>query len=147
MRISESITIDASVGRVWEVLTDLDAYEQWNPFIISASGTPAVGQKFTARFKPPGSRAITMHPRVTAVEVDRRLAWLGHAIVPGLFDGAHEFILEPTADGGTHLTQSETFAGVLVPLFKRTIERSREGFRQFNAALSARATREESDAA
>jgi hypothetical protein len=146
MQISESIEIDATVSQVWEILTDLDAYELWNPFIISASGTPAVGEKFTARFKPPGSKAMTMHPRVTALDVDRRFAWLGHALVPGLFDGAHEFVLEATADGGTRLTQSETFGGVLAPLFKGTIERSREGFRQFNEALATRATTQRSDA-
>jgi len=139
MQISESLEMAAAPRQVWAVLTDLPGYERWNPFIVSASGSAVVGEKITARLQPPGGSGMTFRPRLTIVETDRRFAWLGHLLVPGLFDGAHEFTLEPTADGGTRFTQCETFSGLLVPLFKGTIEKAREGFRQMNQALAVAA--------
>jgi hypothetical protein len=55
-----------------------------------------------------------------------------------LFDGEHAFSLEATPTG-TRLTQSETFNGVLVPLFGKVIERARGDFARLNVALKRRA--------
>lgn len=37
--LSASIALDATPEEVWRVLTDLPAYGEWNPFIVSADGT------------------------------------------------------------------------------------------------------------
>lgn len=37
--LSASIEIDATPDEVWSVLTDLDAYNEWNPFIVSSGGS------------------------------------------------------------------------------------------------------------
>jgi hypothetical protein len=58
--------------------------------------------------------------------------------MPGLFDGRHSFTLE-RIDGGTRLTQEETFTGALVPLIGLT--KTEEGFRAMNEALRDRAER------
>ena len=63
---------------------------------------------------------------------------LGHLGVPHVFDGAHEFVLEPDRHGGTSLTQRETFGGVLVPFTGRLLERTGRGFAAMNEALKAR---------
>ena len=41
------ITIDAPPETVWEVVTDLAQYAEWNPFIVSAVGEAAVGERLT----------------------------------------------------------------------------------------------------
>lgn len=77
----------------------------------------------------------------------RHLGWLGRLLVPGLFDGSHEFVLAGVASVNgpererTHLVQRETFTGALVPLFARTLERTALGFDEFNQALQARTER------
>src|SRR3954463_4222030 len=64
--------------------------------------------------RTPGGKPMTFTPRVTHVEPGRRLAWLGRLGIPGLFDGAHSFTLEPLDDSHTRLVQSESFTGILV---------------------------------
>ena len=51
------IEIDASPEAVWSVLTDLDRYPEWNPFITAASGVVAVGERLKNHIEPPSGRA------------------------------------------------------------------------------------------
>ena len=133
------IHIDATPEEVWEVLADLDAYEEWNPFITSSGGTVAVGERLVNRMEPPGGRAMTFRPTVTVVEPARTFEWLGRLGLPGVFDGRHRFDLAPE-DGGTHLTHTESFRGVMVPLLRRSLDApTRAGFEAMNTALKARA--------
>ena len=57
--------------------------------------------------------------------------------MPGLFDGAHRFTLEPT-QSGTKVQQSESFSGLLVGFSRGLIEHTQQGFEQLNAALKRR---------
>lgn len=135
-RIAVVTEIAAPVEVVWARLTDTASFGDWNPFIQSLEGTLAVGEKLTVRIAPPGGKAMTFRPTVTAVEENRRLEWLGRFLVPGLFDGRHSFTLEPF-EGGTRLTQEETFTGVLVPLMASVLKKTEAGFRAMNEAVAA----------
>jgi hypothetical protein len=133
------IEIDAAPDVVWDVLTDLDRYPEWNPFITSADGTAEVGRQLTNRLEPPGGKAITFRPRVTEVETQKTFEWLGRLGVRGVFDGRHRFDLEPTATG-THLVHSEEITGVLVRPMRSSLDsQTKPGFEAMNAALKTRA--------
>jgi len=136
--VEATTVIAASPETVWETLVDFDSYTDWNPFVVSAAGTPAVGERLAVRIHPQNKRQMGFKPRVTAAVPGERLEWLGHLGVRGLFDGRHEFCLEPLADGRTELVQRETFSGLLVGLLldEGSI---RSGFRAMNAALKERA--------
>ena len=45
------VDINAPGDRVWQVLTDLDGYHAWNPFLTSASGAVAPGNTITIAAK------------------------------------------------------------------------------------------------
>jgi hypothetical protein len=138
-RIETRIDIAAPPERVWAVLTDLDAYEHWNPFIVASQGEVRVGGRLRNRMHPPDGRATTFKPVVTIAEPPRTFEWLGHAGIPGVFEGRHRFELEPT-DAGTHLVHSEDFTGVLIrPALGFLNGKTRRGFEEMNAALKARA--------
>ena len=137
-RLETHIDIEATPEAVWQVLTDLDGYREWNPFIVSAHGTVAVGEKLENRLEPPGGRPMTFRPEVTAVEPNRTFEWLGRLGVPRLFDGRHRFDLEPTPTG-TRLRQTEHFDGVLVRVLKRSLDGpTLAGFNAMNVALKDR---------
>jgi hypothetical protein len=139
--ITTHLTVDGPVEQVWQTLTDLDGYADWNPFITAAAGAVDVGQRLTLRIQPPGGRAKTFTPWVTAVEKHRYLEWLGRLGMPGLFDGRHSFSLTPLPGRRTLLQQSETFSGVLVPFAGSIFTPTRAGFEAMNAALARKSLR------
>lgn len=134
------ITIDAPPHVVWDVLTDLDSYADWNPFMVRSEGRIEVGQRLVNRMQPPGGRAMTFKPTVTEVRPGKAFEWLGRTGIPGLFDGRHRFELEATESGGTTLVHGEEFTGILVPLLRSGLDTStKAGFEAMNEALKARA--------
>ena len=140
MELTSQIEINATPERVWEVLTDFDAFEQWNPFMRRASGNPQAGERLEVFMDPPGGKSMTFHPEVLKSEPGREFRWLGHLVVPGLFDGEHIFEIEPLGENRARLVQREEFHGILVPLLRRSLETSTtRGFEAMNQALKERA--------
>ncbi len=139
--ITTHLTVDGPVEQIWQTLTDLEGYADWNPFITAAGGVMSVGQRLNLRMQPPGRRAMTFKPWVTAVEEHRYLEWLGRLGMPGLFDGRHSFSLTPLSGGRTLLQQSETFTGVLIPFAGSILTPTRVGFEAMNEALARKSLR------
>ena len=133
------IEIDAPAERVWHLLTDFASYPQWNPFIRNISGQPTKGERLEVRLEPPGGRGMTFKPEVLNAEPNRELRWLGHLLMPGLFDGEHSFIIQPLEEDRVRFVQREAFKGVLVPIFARSLEaNTQRGFEEMNRALKER---------
>jgi hypothetical protein len=135
--IDARIHIDAPPEDIWATLVDFESYPAWNPFITSIEGELRVGARLAVRLAPPGGRGITMRPVVQTVEPPARFGWLGHLLVPRVFDGAHGFTIEKRPDGGSTFVQREEFRGALVPLVGRVLEQTAAGFEGMNAALKA----------
>jgi hypothetical protein len=139
-QLHSDIEIGAKPERVWQVLTDLASYSDWNPFITRAEGTARTGERLTLHMQPPGGRVMTFRPTVLEADPGRRLRWLGHLFVPGLFDGEHRFTIEPLGEHRVRLVQQEQFRGLLVPLLARSLDQhTLPGFQQMNQALKLRA--------
>jgi hypothetical protein len=136
--ITTHLTLDSPVEDVWEALTTLPEYGEWNPFITSASGTLALGERLDLTIDPPGGRPMRFKPWVTAVDQHRYVEWLGRVGMPGIFDGRHSFTLTAMTSGRTLLQQSETFSGALIPFAGSVLDRTRVGFEEMNEALGHR---------
>ncbi|MCP3909823.1 MAG: SRPBCC domain-containing protein, partial [Actinomycetia bacterium] len=44
-QLKTEITIGAPIEEVWAVLTDLDSFPEWNPFMTAAAGVVAEGER------------------------------------------------------------------------------------------------------
>ncbi len=137
--LHSEIEIDAPAELVWHLLTAFASYPRWNPFIRTISGQPTKGERLEVRLEPPGGRAMTFKPKILKAEPNRELRWLGHLLVPGLFDGEHSFIIQPLEENRVRFVQREAFKGVLVPLFAGSLdENTQRGFEEMNRALKVR---------
>jgi hypothetical protein len=133
--VSSTIDIDAPPSRVWDVLTDLAAYPEWNPLFPQASGQIAVGQRLTLATRPTVGRAMTIKPKLLAVQPGAELRWVGG--LPGIIGGEHSFTLT-AAGNGTRVVQSETFRGLLVPLSGKMLGGLEADYAALNRALKQR---------
>ncbi len=134
------IEIGAPAERVWRLLTNFASYPEWNPFIRRIRGEPTTGARLEVRIEPPGGQGMTFKPTVLNAEPNRELRWLGRLLVPGLFDGEHSLAVQPLEEGRVRFTQRETFRGLLVPLFARSLDNNtRRGFEEMNHALKEHA--------
>lgn len=83
---------------------------------------------------------MTFRPTVLKAEPNRELRWLGHLLIPGLFDGEHIFTIEPLGANRVRFVQREIFTGLLVPLLASGLDTdTRRGFEEMNQALKVRA--------
>lgn len=137
-QIVTEIHISAPPDAVWTILTDLDGYKTWNPFIVDAHGEVTVGSRLAITTKA-SAKAFKVKPTITELDPGRMFAWRGHlGGVPGLFSGTHRHELTPTADG-TRYVQSEAFTGLLVPFVGKVVAETQQAFDRMNAALKERA--------
>ncbi|MDF5727706.1 MAG: SRPBCC domain-containing protein [Rhizonema sp. PD38] len=139
MQLHTDITIHASAEEVWQHLTNFANYPEWNPFILRASGNVNYGSKLNVFIQPPGSKGMTFKPIVIKVEPNEEFRWLGKFLLPKLLDAEHIFQIEQTGPNSVRFFQSELFSGLLVPIFKASLQsNSRDGFNAMNQALKAR---------
>lgn len=138
--IETSIVINASVEKVWNILTNFQEYPEWNPFIISIKGQPVKGGTLTSTIKMSNQKTQTFRPIITELKDQEEFRWVGKLFVKGLFDGEHYFKVSSVDEGKTKLIHGENFSGLLVgPILKAVKEDTVKGFHQMNAALKSMA--------
>ena len=129
--------INTSAAKVWQELTDFGAYPQWNPFIREVSGVAGQGKRLTVQMRA-GDRIMTFRPTILAIQPERELRWLGHLLIPGIFDGEHSFVIEPLGEDRVRLIQKEIFNGLLVPFSSSLLDDTERSFNMMNLALNER---------
>jgi hypothetical protein len=137
--LEREIEIAASAARVWTILSDFAAYPEWNPFIRRIAGEARPGRRLEVRIEPPGARSMTFRPTVLAATPDEELRWMGHLLLPRIFDGEHQLLIAQMGDGRVRFTQREVFRGVIVPFAGRLLAPTERGFEAMNEALKERA--------
>ncbi|MEM9983044.1 MAG: SRPBCC domain-containing protein, partial [Bacteroidota bacterium] len=121
-----------------KVLTDLEAYQEWNPFIVKIKGKAQKDTylKNTLQFTPQKQQVFS--PIVLDVIPNQLFRWRGKLFVKGLFDGEHYFQLVPIDATQTKLIHGEKFTGLLVkPLMRSIQEQTLHNFEAMNEALKA----------
>jgi hypothetical protein len=138
--LKTEIIIQASPEKVWQLLMDFNNYPSWNPFINSISGRAITGEKISCKLRMENGKTMTFTPKVLAVEVGKKFEWLGHLLLPGLFDGNHYFYIEKINDAQVKFIHGERFKGILAGMVMKSIgEDTKKGFIKMNIALKEQA--------
>lgn len=73
---SITVDIDAPASVVWDVLTDLDRYPEWNPFTVKVESTLQLGEPVNLHVPLPGSGDILVYvEHLVAFEPEQLLSW------------------------------------------------------------------------
>jgi hypothetical protein len=73
---SITIEIDAPASVVWQILTDLPRYGEWNPFCIKAESTLELGAPIVMHLTNFWNREISINTEIVcANEPERLLSW------------------------------------------------------------------------
>jgi uncharacterized protein YndB with AHSA1/START domain len=116
VRSRREIDVAAPPDVVWEVLTDFDKWQEWNPEVKSMSfdGPLAPGAMF--RWKAgPGTIVST----VEEIDRPRYIRWRGRTLS---IAAIHEWRLEGR-DGGTHVETDESFSGTVARLLRGSLQK------------------------
>ena len=136
------IEIVAPPQRVWEVLTDLPAWPEWNPALagLELRGPLREETRGMLSLRIPGPVDPPPIPvRLVSVRPPHELAWVGGT--PGLMVGRHGFELRPSPHG-TRVIHTETFRGLLAPVVITLLRpRLMKAYRALNRALRDRCER------
>ena len=131
--LQTDIVIDAHASSIWQVLTNFDAYSEWNPFFQQASGVAQVSSQLYLE-----TQSMSFSPTVLVARPEQELRWLGSVVIPGVFDGEHSFTLEPLAENRVRVIQREVFRGILVPFSGSLLRDTEQELQALNEALKVR---------
>jgi hypothetical protein len=127
-----TIPIRAGADRVWEILTSLSRWPQWNSTVERVAGDVAIGNRVTVWVKINPGRAFPV--RVIELTAPRRMVWSG-GMPLGLFLGTRVFELTPGEPDTTVFRMSEEYTGPLAGLIGRSIPDLQPAFDEFAQCL------------
>ena len=110
------VSIQATSGRVWTLLTDARNFHRWNSTVTAIDGEIRDGQRI--RVHVPGTDR-TFTPLISNVVPDARMTWTG-GFAP-LFKGVRTFELTSQPDASTTFVMQERFSGLMLPIVARSL--------------------------
>lgn len=137
MRFATRIEIRSRPEVVWQLLTDLASYPEWNSTVDKVEGTIALGARIAVYAKLAPGKAFPV--KVTVLEPPSRMVWTGGAPLKVLFKGERTFSLTAKGSDVVEFSMEEVFDGWLAGPIGKTIPDLQPAFDEFAACLKARA--------
>lgn len=141
--VRAEIEIDASPELIFDLLTDLDKYPEWNPFTPHIDSTLEIGAPVRMRVRlGSGPRLRRQVEYVTANQRPIRLCWGADIPFRFLIRADRCQTLEALEDGRTRYICTDAISGWLTPLVMRFFGPAMQrGFEDCALALKKRAER------
>jgi hypothetical protein len=137
MRTSQnSITISASIERIWLLLTDTRGYMRWNSTIEKISGRIASDERINLYMKAVPGHAFRLS--VEEFEPVQRMVWVGR-VPMGFIWGRLTFKLTPAADGNVVVEMIQEIRKWISPLVTRALPDLPADFNKFASDLKQEA--------
>jgi len=118
--VDSSVDIEASAEQVWEVLMDLPAYGEWNPWIVAVNGSkrPRTAGLIELEVRMPSGKRQTATEKVIELAAPGRIGRYTYVLQGlmarfGLVSGRREQVVEVLAPGRCRYSSREHFGGLL----------------------------------
>ena len=111
--VSQSVIIEASAEKVWEVLVDFGRYGEWNPFCVAAEGTLALGEPLKMTLKnylePGGFFDNTEF--FCAIDAPHLISWEAPWVEEWPYPARRDQIIEPLSTDQCRYHSTDAFLG------------------------------------
>jgi len=110
---SEKYDIDAPAAVVWDILTDLKRYPEWNPFCVQAESTLEMGAPITMSITNTWNPGETMRvvEYVCAFEPERLLSWGMHWTPDWPYAARRDQVIETLGPAKCRYYSTDAFHG------------------------------------
>lgn len=136
---TDRIQINAPIDFVWEVLTDVEKYGEWNPFTSQARTDFKIGSPAHLLVRM-GPTKFRITETVCAFEKPRLIAWSRKFGTSWLLFVVREQHLEPVSDDSCSYHNVDLLSGVLSPIISLLFGGyMRRGFGDVGVGLKLRA--------
>ncbi|MEO9460377.1 MAG: SRPBCC domain-containing protein [Lentilitoribacter sp.] len=119
MEIESEIEISAPVDKVWQVVTEIEKWSDFNSAINASTGIASLGSVHSVamRGQNPSEVGPTYAPKIISFEERKSYRWRAVMGAGIIFTNDKVFELQAT-DTGTLLKHNEVFNGMMLPLMK-----------------------------
>ncbi|MFT5575198.1 MAG: hypothetical protein ACI89D_000713 [Bermanella sp.] len=132
--------IDAPSALVWKVLSDQQAYPEWNPFVVKSESTFKVGDPIVMRVKVLPFFAQPQTEFIMEHEPEALLSYGIKGDPLGALKSFRSHRLSALPEGGSRYQSFFQLSGWLAPVVGVLLGRNlRRGFREMSQALADRA--------
>ncbi|WP_372786855.1 SRPBCC family protein [Phenylobacterium sp.] len=139
VRIEHRIGIQAPAEVIWEAISDLDSWAQWNPLYPKAAGQIRIGGTLELTLALPGQPPQEIRPTVLEWVPNEQLHWR-LIMLGGLVKTTRFLEIESLAEASCIVSNGELFAGLMGPSIAKRLGRSvYRAFVEMDEALKARA--------
>ncbi len=140
MLITHALDVAAPAPTVWEVVTDLPRYPEWNPFVVACRSTLEPGMPITMRVRVLPFLAQPQRETIVEHVPGRRLRY-GIAPLPfGALASDRSHTVEATDETHSRYRSHFELGGWLAPVVAALCGRRLEqGFAAMSAAIKTRA--------
>lgn len=140
MVIEHTFEVAAPAETVWDVVTDLDRYPEWNPFVVACRSTLAPGAPIVMRVRVLPFVAQPQRETIFEHVPGRRLSY-GLAPLPlGMLASSRSHEVTPLGPERARYASHFELRGWLAPLVQGLLgRRLAAGFTAMSGALAARA--------
>ncbi len=123
--VSTTTLVDAPREVVWRIVTDFEAYPEWNPYLRVTGERLRVGAALNVQLSTGGDETEVLHATVYVLNPPRKLRWQSRLLAPGLMDVEYEVIVAPSGRNAARVVQRARDEGLLLPLMDRGLDQER----------------------
>lgn len=122
--IKTEIEISAPPSKVWSIITDINKWQEWSPTINASQGDASIGStlSITMMSEEKGKDGPKYNPKIIKLDEPNYFHWRAHMVASFIFTNDKIFELKETSSG-TKVIHTETFKGILTPLFRGQMEK------------------------